>query len=155
MADIKHRQQKNDMINTDLIENTEHPVDEKKWVKSIVRRMMVAYDIEDHAGLAVKCGVHIKTPSNWIQRKQVPWPNIYHCHQQTGKSLDWLINGVTPQSPPTQLQCQKFASEASMLINSLSIMGFIVELRPNSYDALEKGLAKCFVDTLTPSEPQN
>lgn len=143
------------MINTDLIENTEQREYDKKWVKSIVRRMMVAYNIEDHAALALKCGVHVKTPSNWIQRKQVPWPNVYSCHQQTGKSLDWLINGVAPQSAPTASQCQKFASEANMLINSLAIMGFISELRPNSYDALEKGLTKCFVDTLAASERQS
>lgn len=124
-------------------------VDEQKaWTKEIVKRMMQAWNVSDHNALAIKCDVHGRTPSNWIQNKSVPQPMVYHCHQQTGRSLDWLYNGKEPAVTISEKQRQTFAADAKSLLLNSELLGLITPTESGDYDLLIKGLTNCFVNVI-------
>ena len=68
----------------------------REWIKDIIDRMILAWDLKSKRQLADKLTLHHKAPSNWIQNSTVPWSAIFVCSHDTGKTLDWLYYGKEP-----------------------------------------------------------
>lgn len=124
----------------------------QQWARDIVNRMMAAWQVTEHKALAQRLGLHGNTPSNWIQKKSVPWTAIYTCHKETGTSLDWLYNGVTPQFEVTQPMLSAFATKAGILFKTSEQMELIAETQENGYKAVITGMQACFVEVIQQSQ---
>lgn len=122
---------------------------EKEKARKIVKRMMSAWGFNDHSELAAECDIHIRTPSNWIQHKGVPWPMLCHCHQQTGRSLDWLYDGKEAAITVTTEQRHTLAIEIEKLFISSEYFELITPTNEENNQLLIKGLIKCFVNVIS------
>lgn len=120
----------------------------QQWAKAIIHRMMTAWHVTDHKTLAQRLGLHGNTPSNWIQKKSVPWTAIYACHRETGSSLDWLYNGANPQFEVTPTILSAFTKQVTTLLKTSEQMGLIVSKHENGYQAVLTGIQACFVETI-------
>lgn len=140
------------MINIDEIANNQPSEHDKKWVKAIVKRLMFAYEVEDHAALAAIYDVHAKTPSNWIQRRQVPWPNIYACHKKTGLPLSWLLDGTTPKNHVSDDHRTKFSQKAATVMEDAHRMKLIKETKAGGFQAITFSLMQRFIEIVENDE---
>jgi hypothetical protein len=83
----------------------------REWIKAIVERMIVAWELNNKAALSRLLGLNDNAASMWIQNKSVPWSSILLCGLKTGKSLDWLYFGhdaicLLPESTQQELKAQ-------------------------------------------------
>jgi hypothetical protein len=124
----------------------------QKWAKLQVNRMMQAWQVEDHSGLAAKFGAHERTPSNWIQNRAVPWTAIYTCHEQTGRTLDWLYNGKEADKVISVSQRRAFEKSVSNVLHSAEQMGMVHVAGDIGYKMVVQGLVECLVDIITPDK---
>lgn len=138
-----------DVISTSVNQTNTLNDEEKEKARKTVKRMMQAWGFSDHSELAVECDVHIRTPSNWIQHKGVPWPMLCHCHQQTGRSLDWLYDGKEPPTTVTAQQRHTLTKEIEKLLISSEYFDLIMPTNTDNNQLLIKGLINCVVDVLT------
>jgi len=74
-------------------------VERKVWVKGAISRLMAAWGVEDHKGLAEKLGLYENVPAGWIKNGSVPLYVALACRRDTGQSLDWIYFGIKPQKP--------------------------------------------------------
>ncbi len=66
----------------------------KQQVKAMVARMAEAYNVEKKA-LPERLGTQKNVINNWGYYGRIPYEHLYHCHQVTGASMDWLLTGST------------------------------------------------------------
>jgi hypothetical protein len=125
----------------------------QRWMRDIVNRMMKAWGVTEQKGLAEILGIHGNTPSNWIQKKAVPWTVIYTCHKMTGVSLDWLYDGEKTRIEVTPVLRKSFESKAVELMTYSEDMGLIRKLKPDGYDFVATGLSNVFINIIQPPEP--
>lgn len=65
----------------------------------IVKRLALAYGVRDTAGaIATAMGRPEGTVKNWAGRGSVPLEYLVQARSDTGRTLDWLVLGVEPQS---------------------------------------------------------
>jgi hypothetical protein len=123
-----------------------------KWAKAIVNRLMLAWQVDDHKTLAAIVGVHPNTPSNWIQKKTVPWTVIYSCHKSTENSLDWLYDGTQAPLEITASARAKIESSAMTLMSYSEKMGLIKQMRKDGYRSVAKGLTTTVIEAIKPAK---
>jgi hypothetical protein len=124
----------------------------QQWARDIVNRMMSAWNVDEHKILAEVLGMHPQTPSNWIQKKAVPWTVIYTCHKETGRSLDWLFDGEEPRTEITAAKVKSFEKSAIELMTYSEKMRLVQQVKADGFDTMAQGLASCFIDAMHPSE---
>lgn len=120
----------------------------QQWARAIVQRMMLAWQVEEHKALAALLDLHPQTPSNWIQKKAVPWTAIYACHKATGKSLDWLYNGKEPVTEVSVQMRKSFEAAAVELLGYSAKMNMVKKLKDNGFTSVAEGMATCFIEVL-------
>jgi hypothetical protein len=141
------------MPNSDSIDNTggsnflKDMSDEerRKWAKQIVRRMMDAWQVPDQKSLAAKLDLNEKAPTNWIQKRSVPWNAVYTCHAETGKSLDWLYNGKTQAIEITSAMQGALEKNTATLLESSETMNMLKVLDEGATKFFVTGMVKSFL----------
>jgi hypothetical protein len=117
----------------------------KNWLTGVVGRMITAWQLENKKGLATKLGVHEKTPSNWIQRCNIPYESIFNCHIETGKSLHWLYFGENDAVEMTPQMHRSFIKDTTALLQSAETMEMLKILDDDASSFFVKGLVKSFL----------
>ena len=124
----------------------------KATAKAIVIRMMQAWGVSDYKSLAQKLALNPLAPSNWIQKASVPQHAILSCHQQTGKTLDWLYNG---EEAPMRLSAKQHRLLEQKVLNLLKhnvMMGMLPEIPDPARQYLVTGLVSCLTESLESPE---
>jgi hypothetical protein len=119
--------------------------DRRKWAKQIVKRMMSAWQVADQKSLAAKLELNEKAPTNWIQKRSVPWHAVYSCHIETGKSLDWLYNGKLQAIEWTASMQRAFEKDTARLLDSSETMNMLKVLDEGANKFFVTGMVKSFL----------
>ena len=127
----------------------------KNWAKQIVNRMMSVYHVSEKKGLAALIGCHQNMPSNWIQLGSVPWKVIYHCHVETGASLDWLYDGKEPPVEITKKLRYKLESIALEVMDIAARLDRIEQTGDDGFKLTSKKIAAHFIDILSPESTES
>jgi hypothetical protein len=126
--------------------------DRRQWAKQIVKRMMIAWQVDGQKSLAEKLELNEKAPTNWIQKRSVPWHAVYSCHVATGKSLDWLYNGKLPVIEMTSAMARAFEKDTKNLLGSSETMGMLKVLDEGASKFFVTGMIKNFLKIINPSK---
>jgi hypothetical protein len=121
--------------------------DEEKhdWAKQIVKRMMIAWEVSDQKSLAAKLELNEKAPTNWIQKRSVPWNAVYTCHAETGRSLDWLYNGKQQTIEMTTTAYRQLEKDTENLLENSETMDMITVLDEGANKFFITGMIKNFL----------
>lgn len=120
----------------------------QQWARAIVQRMMLAWQVDEYKALAALLDLHPQTPSNWIQKKAVPWTAIYTCHKATGKSLDWLFNGEETTVEISSQKRKSFEKSAVELLTYSAKMNMVAKIKEDGFTSVAEGMATCFIEVL-------
>lgn len=73
---------------------------------AVVDRMLLAYGCSRVEDLAVAMGLPHTTAKNWRSRGSVPLDYLVQTCRDTGRSLDWLVLAIDPQSEERRADVQ-------------------------------------------------
>ena len=127
----------------------------KNWAKQIVHRMMCAYNVSEKKGLAELIGCHQNMPSNWIQQGSVPWKVIYHCHVETGATLDWLYDGKEASVKITKHLRYKLESIALEVMHLADRLDQIEQTGDDGFKLASKNIAAYMIAILSPKSTES
>lgn len=65
-------------------------------VSSVNRKIKKAYEVSTNAELAIKLGITVSAIEAWSRRKSIPDGYLFQCVNETGVSLDWLLDEDKP-----------------------------------------------------------
>ncbi len=90
-----------------------YPIEQRKIiVRDIIKRMGLAYEVNNKEALAQTLNVAVGTLRNWGVHGYIPMSSVLQCHMETGMSLDWLVHTVEPTrlNQPTDLEVAELAA---------------------------------------------
>lgn len=124
------------------------PEDKRRWIKMINTRMMLAWDFRDFKALARHLSLNDKAPTNWIQKLTIPWPAIYTCHIQTGKTIEWILHGSNVTFTPDEGTKSALKQASKVLIKNCEEMQMVSFTGEDSEQFFINGLVNKFIATL-------
>jgi hypothetical protein len=121
---------------------------DKKLARQIVGRMLQAYKIEDPRELALKLDCTHGAIKNWGSAGRVPMDKLYHCHTDTGISLDWLVHGMPPVMVFDVARVEHFTKHLNSELASAVRYRLIEEAREDGIDSLASGISESVIKWL-------
>lgn len=118
----------------------------KARIKAMIVRMMSAYKV-DKKQLADIFDCKTNVINNWPYYDRTPYPYLDRCSQDTGVTLDWLINGTKmPQAVLTTADIVEVNTIVKGVVQGALDYGVIEVLQPGAEDKiiakLDKELSK-------------
>ena len=138
---------------------TDMPLEARKlWIEQIIGRLMQAWDITERKVLAKKLGYHDNSVGNWISKGTIPWASIYVCHRETGRSMDWLVNGTMPEPVVSALLQSALRKEADEIPHLGVKMGLINKAADNGLELFGDSIYRAVItllksDHVAPEKP--
>lgn len=117
----------------------------KTRIKAMTARMMSAYKV-DKKQLADIFDCKTNVINNWPYYDRTPYPYLDRCSQDTGVTMDWLINGTkTPQAVLTKADIVEIKTIVKGVVQGALDYGVIDVLQPGAegkiIEKLEKDLS--------------
>lgn len=113
----------------------------KLLVKTMVVRMAEAYGV-DKAALPEVTGCQKNVINNWSYYGRIPYEHLYHCHEVTGISMDYLLHGEQPPVNLTGTQVNELKSLMQRLLEDGIDFCFINEQKSGAIKQLEDKYGK-------------
>lgn len=64
--------------------------------KKLIKKIKTAYQVSTNPKLASKVGLTVSAIEQWSKKNKVPEKYIFQCIEETGVSLDWLLDEDKP-----------------------------------------------------------
>ncbi len=120
---------------------------EEKRLKTrgIVDRMMAVLAVKTLKELGLKLGLGSRVPSAWLGKGHVPAKVIELVSVMTGKSLDWIRDGVESKGTLSVAEVEAMVAEALEILRRTEKLEMIAELHPESFSIAAKKLVSGFI----------
>lgn len=133
------------------------PTDDKKQlVKAIIGRLAQAYGVEKTA-LPQVLGCQKNVINNWGYYGRIPFDHLFHCHETTGVSMDWLLSGEQQPVKFNDKHLSALTDIAAKLVADGLDFNMISERYPGATEQLTRKFTKDLSDWLQqksgPEEP--
>jgi hypothetical protein len=125
----------------------------RQRVRAMIDRMQAAYGLNNNQQLAAIIGCHAGTITNWGTCGWVPLSALFACHQATGQSMDWLLDGRSATEVFLAGQWQAHTAVVAAELKRMKDFGLISDFNQHIVGRLALKLLEQLNDVFNTANP--